>query len=54
MKKRVQDLKVERESLKKTQTKGNLKIEKLGTSTGTSEASLPKKNTRNGRQNLRH
>ena len=54
MKKRVQDLKVERESIKKTQTEGNLKIEKLGPFTGTSEASLPQNNTRNGRQNLRH
>lgn len=39
MNKRTQDLKVKTESMKKTQTEGNLEIKKnLATRTGTSEA----------------
>ena len=38
--KTIQDLEVEIESIKKTQTEGNLKVKNLGNQTGTSEASL--------------
>jgi len=38
--KTMQDMKMEIESTKKTQTEGNLEMKNLGTWTGTSEASL--------------
>lgn len=40
MNRTVQDVKLEIESIKKTETVGNLKIKKLGTQAGSSEASL--------------
>lgn len=40
MNKRGQDLKVEKELMKKTQTKGNLNIKNLGTQKGTLEGRL--------------
>ena len=43
MNKTVQDIKVEVESIKKTQTEGNPEVKILRTQIGTSEASLTKR-----------
>lgn len=53
MKKTVQDVEVEMESIKKTQIEENLEMKKLGTQAGTRGKSYHQ-NTRDGRENHRH
>ena len=53
MDKTVQNIKVEIESIKKTQIEGNLEMINLANQTGTLEASLTNK-IQDGKENLTH